>query len=744
MKLNLLSISKFCVVFLISVFSLSSNAQITINQQPMSQTVCEGDSLKLAVSITSSGTPTYEWYKGGLLLGVTTADYIKVSTSAADAGNYHVEIKEGVNVAISNTAVISIAVRPTISIQPNGTNRVCLGQNILLSGEAMNVTGYAWKKDGTTILTNNNSYSKLNANYSDEGYYYIVGKAFSGCTDTISDSIYVYVDTPVTITSQPIGTALIPGMGLSHVMTVVAQGRGPLAYQWFKDGVPIPGANSDSFNIYAYTTANDSGVYTVQVSSPAPCNSSVMSNNAFVTSTQCPIILNQPDTLIDVCEGQPLILEVETAGAGGFQWTKHSIPLNGAVYTRYQVASSTGDEEGYYLLHVLPRQGVTGCLQLTTHNIHVVVHKSPEFTLQPTMPASCEATSHTITVNSTLTNSYNWYVDAMLQVGNNTNTITIPVNSVVQTVYAEALSTHCPPHSSDQVLVRNINPALMAYVYPNDKNNLVEQCTDLSGWTYYSDPNDFSKILIGIRKNGNMVNFNPEVKTTGGFIYEVSPNNVIKKGALFGMRQFNVELDSGETIMNPYDVKFLYTPAEKTQFTDRINALKLRTGIGYSSELPERDLSFIVTTQDNMDTSVLNNFTVPYNYDNAIVSEFNFGSYSNNVLFVEINKLVSKKGGGTFFFEYIDKNAVGIASASENDVKIFPVPAINSLTIGVDLNKYRDAKISIVNILGQEVKSQTINRKESTIDVSTLSSGNYILKVENDINSFQTKISIEK
>lgn len=743
MKLNLLSTLKFSLALFLGVFSTNASSQITITQQPMTQNVCEGDTLKLAVSVTSPGTPTYQWYKNGLLLGVTTADYLKVSTTPGDAGNYHVEIKEGVNVAISNTAVVTIATRPSISTQPNGTNRVCLGGTINLMGQATNVTGYVWKRDATTILVNNNNYIKTNANYSDEGYYYLIGKAFTGCPDIISDSIYVDIDTPVTIVSQPIGTALIPNIGLTHVMRVVATGKGPLAYQWFKDGAPIPGANTDSFKIYSYTTLNDSGVYTVQVSSSAPCNSSVMSNNAFVTSTQCPIILNQPDTLIDVCEGQPLTLEVEAVGAGGFQWAKQSVPLNGAIYSRYQVASATGDEEGYYLLHVLPMSGVTGCLQLTTHNIHVIVHKKPVFSLQPTMPASCEGLSHTITVNSSMTNSYNWYIDTTLQTGNNTNTFTVPVTSVVKTVRAEAISTFCPPEPSNSVLVRNVNPALMAHVYPDNRDNLVEQCTDVNGWTYYSDPTDMTKIIIGIRKNGNMVHFNPEVKTTAGTIYEVNPNNIIQKGALFGIRQFNVELDSGEEITMPYDVKFMYTAAEKTIFTDRINALKLRTGIGYNSEFPEKDLSFIVTTQDNMDTSVLSKFIVPYNYDNAIVSDFNYGRY-NNVLFVEINKLVSKKGGGTFFFEYTDKNAVSIQGGVDQNVNIYPIPSSNELTVKADIGKYRNATLSINNMLGQEIFTTTIVDNNTKIDVSNFSIGNYILNIENDENVYQTKISIDR
>lgn len=58
-------------------------------------------------------------------------------------------------------------------------------------------------------------------------------------------------------------------LGQTATFTVTATGTGPLTYQWFKNGLPISGANSSTYTTPA-TLAGDSGsVFTVTVSNPA-------------------------------------------------------------------------------------------------------------------------------------------------------------------------------------------------------------------------------------------------------------------------------------------------------------------------------------------------------------------------------------------------------------------------------------------------------------------------------------------
>jgi outer membrane protein assembly factor BamB/subtilisin family serine protease len=71
---------------------------------------------------------------------------------------------------------------------------------------------------------------------------------------------------PPTITSAPAPQTLLAGNRLS--LAVAATGTSPLAFQWLRDGNPIPGATASSFAVELARTG-DSGSYSVRISNPA-------------------------------------------------------------------------------------------------------------------------------------------------------------------------------------------------------------------------------------------------------------------------------------------------------------------------------------------------------------------------------------------------------------------------------------------------------------------------------------------
>jgi len=79
---------------------------------------------------------------------------------------------------------------------------------------------------------------------------------------------------PVRITAQPEGKRVVEGRGAT--LEVGATGSLPLAYQWRKDGLDLPGANSPRLRLDSVTAA-DTGSYTVQISNAA---GSVLSESA--------------------------------------------------------------------------------------------------------------------------------------------------------------------------------------------------------------------------------------------------------------------------------------------------------------------------------------------------------------------------------------------------------------------------------------------------------------------------------
>jgi hypothetical protein len=84
-----------------------------------------------------------------------------------------------------------------------------------------------------------------------------------------------------TITSHP--SALSLAEGQSAALSVTANGTAPLAYQWRRDGVAIPGATGSTLTLAAVTQAS-AGKYTVVVSNPA----------GSVTSNEAPVVVADP------------------------------------------------------------------------------------------------------------------------------------------------------------------------------------------------------------------------------------------------------------------------------------------------------------------------------------------------------------------------------------------------------------------------------------------------------------------
>jgi Secretion system C-terminal sorting domain len=80
--------------------------------------------------------------------------------------------------------------------------------------------------------------------------------------------------------------------------------------------------------------------------------------------------------------------------------------------------------------------------------------------------------------------------------------------------------------------------------------------------------------------------------------------------------------------------------------------------------------------------------------------------------------------------------------AKDNKIEIYPIPAVNTLNISFDGNTTsNDMVISIRNVQGQELMRKKINNAATSnaVDVSSLASGTYVLRISN-----QNEIITEK
>jgi len=82
---------------------------------------------------------------------------------------------------------------------------------------------------------------------------------------------------------------------------------------------------------------------------------------------------------------------------------------------------------------------------------------------------------------------------------------------------------------------------------------------------------------------------------------------------------------------------------------------------------------------------------------------------------------------GTVYYDnlYLHKNTLGVSSFETAKIKMYPNPATSNFTIEAqDLI----SNVTVYNLLGQEVISKNLNEQETTMDISTLNNGVYVVK----------------
>ncbi|NLJ83200.1 MAG: T9SS type A sorting domain-containing protein, partial [Bacteroidales bacterium] len=115
----------------------------------------------------------------------------------------------------------------------------------------------------------------------------------------------------------------------------------------------------------------------------------------------------------------------------------------------------------------------------------------------------------------------------------------------------------------------------------------------------------------------------------------------------------------------------------------------------------------------------------------------------NKDLELEVMYLGDDLGNWNIYMKrYYTYNTSRIASVKEVDIQVFPNPANTQLTLD---NK--DALIKeahIYDITGKEVSHHSINANQSTLDISTLKSGLYIVKIHTEQGVLNRKVQVVK
>lgn len=195
--------------------------------------------------------------------------------------------------------------------------------------------------------------------------------------------IYAAAEVPPIILVQPQAPPppVYEGMTLSlSVLADELSSTTPLAYQWTKDGLPIPGQTAPTLTLSSLVTS-DTGSYAVVVTNAF--GSVTSSAVAFTVLSGPPIIAQQPQS-IQRYPGGTATMSVTSYGSlpKTYQWSLNGTPIPGATSATYTLTDVRAADAGDYSVLIANPYGNTNAtatltLLTATKLAAVVTERSP-------------------------------------------------------------------------------------------------------------------------------------------------------------------------------------------------------------------------------------------------------------------------------------------------------------------------------------------------------------------------------
>jgi hypothetical protein len=471
---------------------LNVNTLVSITSQPVAtQNLCTGNAAAFSVTATGSGL-TYQWQLGGVnvvnggtISGATTSSLAISSLVSGDAGNYTVIVSGVCGAPVTSlTSVLNVNSAAAITTQPVATQTLCTGVAASFSVTATGTSlTYQWKKGGVALVNGGTISGATTATLNisslvaGDGGNYTVDVTASGCGSAVTSSTSVLnVNTPVSITSQPVATQTLC-TGNAAAFSVTATGSG-VTYQWqlggvnVVDGGTISGATTATLNISSLVSG-DAGNYTVIVS--GSCGTPVTSTTSALTVNTGASITTQPVASQTLCAGSPAAFSVTATGSGlTYQWQLGGVnvvnggTISGATTANLNISSVVAGDAGNYTVDV----SASGCgVPLTSTTSALVVNTPVSITSQP-VAAQTLCTGNAATFSVTATGSgvtYQWQLGGVNVVDGGTisgaTTATLNISSLVSGDagnYTVIVSGSCgsPVTSTTSVLTVNTGASI--------------------------------------------------------------------------------------------------------------------------------------------------------------------------------------------------------------------------------------------------------------------------------------------
>ncbi|HJW96440.1 MAG TPA: IPT/TIG domain-containing protein, partial [Thermoanaerobaculia bacterium] len=281
-----------------------------------STTFCTGGS----VILDSNSATGIQWYRDGVAIaGAGSQSY-----TATVSGTYTVILNAlGCHSGTSNSIVVTVTDYPSAPTVSGASDQACPEQPLTLTASATGATSYQWYRDDELLSGETNATLTVTAASS-----YSVTATNGTCTTPRSSGYAVQNPTP--------HSAFLSARSATTFCTggsVILDSNSATGIQWYRDGVAIAGAGSQSY------TATVSGTYTV-ILNALGCHSGT-SNSIVVTVTDYPSTPTVTGTSDQACPEQPLTLTASATGVTAYQWYRDDELLTGETNATLTVTAAS-------------------------------------------------------------------------------------------------------------------------------------------------------------------------------------------------------------------------------------------------------------------------------------------------------------------------------------------------------------------------------------------------------------------
>ncbi|MCM1555723.1 MAG: hypothetical protein NC048_09565 [Bacteroides sp.] len=436
------------------------------NSQLVGSDICSGATLSLTATASSTGTPSYIWYKakaadvtdGTPSIG-TGSKFEKADAQVADGGDYAVKITytsaAGCEASVIEGKTITVTKTPEISLAEITSNptpaTICAGQSIEFSttltkgadNDAATSYTQQWY-NGTAPVSGQTAetLSLTNTVAGDYTYVYKVSANVGGkCPVNIDESIALKVN------ANPSGTKVeVPDVQvcsdatLSLTATASATTGSVSSYEWYlgdaATGTPLvthtSTSKTDSYSPAMPTVnpseANKKQKYTVKAIFGANGCNDAATATAEVTVTQTPKVslaaITADPNKAEICAGESIEFSTTlTKDADNYtgtvyttQWYNGSTPISGQTAENYTYGPAVAGTNPYTFKYRVDAVNGT-CKDDDEKTVTLKVNPTPVITnprLTPDAAAICSGEQLKLTATATVNPtdavpSYEWY-----------------------------------------------------------------------------------------------------------------------------------------------------------------------------------------------------------------------------------------------------------------------------------------------------------------------------------------------